>query len=54
MGVVDPGQLSTDLTGGAGRDPEDAAGMVLWAAGLPDDDLNGRVLDLRAWKAATR
>lgn len=54
VGVVDPGQLSTDLTGGAGRDPEDAAEMVLWAAGLPDADLNGQVLDLRAWKTATQ
>ncbi|PSQ09479.1 short-chain dehydrogenase [Halobacteriales archaeon QS_5_70_15] len=55
VGVLDPGQLSTDLTGnGPGRDPADVAGMVLWAAGLPDEELNGEVLDLRAWKTATR
>ena len=55
VGVVDPGQVSTDLTGnGPGRAPEDVVGMVLWAAGLPDSELNGEVLDLRAWKAATR
>ncbi|MEF8788700.1 MAG: SDR family oxidoreductase [Haloarculaceae archaeon] len=55
VGVVDPGQVSTDLTGnGPGRAPEDVVGMVLWAAGLPDSELNGEVLDLRAWKTATR
>jgi len=55
VGVLDPGQLSTDLTGnGPGRDPADAADMVLWAAGLPDEELDGEVLDLRTWKAATR
>ena len=55
VGILDPGQLSTDLTGnGPGRDPEDVADMVLWAAGLPDEELNGEVLDLRAWKTATR
>jgi NAD(P)-dependent dehydrogenase (short-subunit alcohol dehydrogenase family) len=55
VGILDPGQLSTDLTGnGPGRDPADVADMVLWAAGLPDEELNGEVLDLRAWKTATR
>lgn len=54
VGIVDPGQVSTDLTNRAGRDPADVADVVLWAAGLPDDELNGAVLDFRAWKAATR
>ena len=55
VGVVDPGQVSTDLTGnGPGRAPADVAEMVLWAAGLPGDELDGEVLDLRAWRAATR
>lgn len=54
VGIVDPGQVSTDLTNNAGRDPNDVAEVVLWAAGLPDDELNGAVLDLRAWRAATR
>jgi hypothetical protein len=55
VGILDPGQLSTDLTGnGPGRDPADVAGMVLWAAGLPAAELDGEVLDLRAWKTATR
>lgn len=56
VGVVDPGQLSTELTDHAkGRDPEDVAGIVTWAATeVPAEDLNGEVLDLRAWKKATR
>lgn len=54
VGVVDPGQVSTELTDGTGREPDDAAEMVIWAAGLPAGELNGEVLDLRAWKASTR
>jgi NAD(P)-dependent dehydrogenase (short-subunit alcohol dehydrogenase family) len=54
VGVVDPGQVSTDLTGHVGRDAADVADMVLWAAGLTPEELNGEVLDLRAWKRATR
>lgn len=53
-GVVDPGRLSTDLSGnGAGRDPADVADVVLWAAGLPDDEPDGEALNLRAWRAAS-
>jgi len=56
VGVVDPGQLSTGLTDGArGRDPEDVAGMVVWAATeAPAETLDGEVVDLRAWRKATR
>jgi NAD(P)-dependent dehydrogenase (short-subunit alcohol dehydrogenase family) len=56
VGVVDPGQVSTDLTGnGPGRDPADVADMFHWAAtDAPAEDLDGGVLDLRAWKQATR
>jgi NAD(P)-dependent dehydrogenase (short-subunit alcohol dehydrogenase family) len=56
VGVVDPGQLSTKLTGdGPGRDPEEVADMFHWAAvEAPAGDLDGEVLDLRAWKKATR
>ena len=56
VGVVDPGQLSTKLTGdGPGRDPEEVADMFHWAAvEAPAEDLDGEVLDLRAWKKATR
>lgn len=54
VGVVDPGQVSTDLTDGMqGRDPADVAPMFRWAA-TEAEDLDGAVLTLRDWKAATR
>jgi NAD(P)-dependent dehydrogenase (short-subunit alcohol dehydrogenase family) len=55
VGVVDPGQVGTDLTGGQGRDPADVAPMFRWAATeAPAGDLDGGVLDLKGWKQATR
>jgi NAD(P)-dependent dehydrogenase (short-subunit alcohol dehydrogenase family) len=56
VGVVDPGQVSTALTdNGPGRAPEDVAEMFVWAASeAPRAELDGEVLNLRAWKAATR
>ncbi|WP_224334285.1 SDR family NAD(P)-dependent oxidoreductase [Haloprofundus halobius] len=55
VGVVDPGLVATDLTGGRGRDPDDAAAMFVWAATDADAaDLDGEILDLRAWETATR
>ncbi|MFB6083518.1 MAG: SDR family NAD(P)-dependent oxidoreductase [Halorientalis sp.] len=55
VGVVDPGVVATDLTGGQGRDPDEVAPMFRWAAtDAPADDLDGGVLDLQAWKRATR
>ncbi|MFC6835153.1 SDR family NAD(P)-dependent oxidoreductase [Halomarina ordinaria] len=55
VGVVDPGTVDTDLTGGVGRDPDDVAGLFHWAAAdAPTEDLDGGVLDLKAWKRATR
>ena len=51
LGVVDPGQVATDLTNGQGRDPEDAADQFLWAARDADPDtVDGAVLDRRAWR----
>ncbi|WP_256687229.1 SDR family oxidoreductase [Halococcus qingdaonensis] len=55
VGLLDLGQVATDLAGEAGRDPADIAGMFVWAATEADDDeLDGSVLDLRAWRQATR
>ncbi|MDS0294335.1 SDR family NAD(P)-dependent oxidoreductase [Halogeometricum luteum] len=55
VGVVDPGLVATDLSGGAGRDPAEVAQMFVWAAAeLDRSDLDGARLDLRAWKDATR
>ncbi|MFC7175992.1 SDR family oxidoreductase [Halosegnis marinus] len=54
VGVVDPGQVTSDLTNGMqGRDPADVAPMFRWAA-TAADDLDGNVLTLRDWKSATR
>ena len=55
VGIVDPGLVATDVTGGQGRDAEDVAPMFLWAAtDCPSEDLDGEIVDLRAWKQATR
>jgi 3-oxoacyl-[acyl-carrier protein] reductase len=55
VGVVDPGQVSTELTGeGPGRDPAEVADLFHWAATeAPAEELDGGVLDLRGWKQAT-
>jgi len=56
VGVLDLGQLSTELTNHAkGRDPDDVAPMFWWAATEADaETVDGEVVDLRAWKKATR
>jgi NAD(P)-dependent dehydrogenase (short-subunit alcohol dehydrogenase family) len=55
VGIVEPGQVATSLTGGQGRDPEDVAEMFLWAVtDAPADAVDGAVVDLKSWKQATR
>ena len=55
VGVVDPGVVATELTGGQGRDPADVVGLFEWAATEVDaEDLNGERLGLADWKKATR
>lgn len=55
VGVVDPGAVATDLTGGVGRPPDEAADQFRWAAtDAPAEDLDGRVLDREEWERATR
>jgi NAD(P)-dependent dehydrogenase (short-subunit alcohol dehydrogenase family) len=55
VGVVDPGLVATDVTGGQGREADDVAPMFLWAAtDCPAEDLDGEIIDLRTWKKATR
>jgi NAD(P)-dependent dehydrogenase (short-subunit alcohol dehydrogenase family) len=53
VAVVDPGYVATDISGGKGRDPDDVAPMFVWAA-AGAEDVDGELLDLRTWKAATR
>jgi 3-oxoacyl-[acyl-carrier protein] reductase len=53
--VVDPGVVATELTGDKGRDPDSVAGQFLWAAtDAPAAEIDGEVVDLRTWRAATR
>ncbi len=56
VGIVDPGQVTTELTDGAtGRDPADVAPLFRWAAvEAPAEELDGSVLGLREWRQATR
>ena len=55
VGVVDPGQVATGLAGEQGRDPEEIAEMFVWAATeIEPDELDGEIVDLRAWRQATR
>ncbi|MFB6210017.1 MAG: SDR family oxidoreductase [Halobacteriales archaeon] len=55
VGIVDPGQIATELTGEQGRrGPEDAAEMLVWAAGLPADELDGEVVNLKQFMQAQR
>lgn len=54
VGCVDPGVVATDLTGGQGREPADAADLIFWAATEAEpDELDGEILDLKDWKRAT-
>lgn len=54
VGCLDPGQVATELSGPAGRDPDEIAPMFRWAAGLSPEELNSETLGLREWKRATR
>ena len=55
VGCVDPGVVATRLSGDGGRDPDEVAPMFRWAATEADAErLDGSVLDLRAWRSATR
>jgi len=53
VAVVDPGYVATDLSGDKGRAPDEIAPMFVWAA-RDAEDVDGEILDLRAWKRATR
>ena len=44
VGIVDPGTVATDLTGGTGMDPERAAPLVVWALDEADADTVDRAV----------
>jgi len=55
VGVVDPGVVASELTGGQGRDPADVVGLFRWAAtAVEAGELNGERVGLAEWKRATR
>jgi NAD(P)-dependent dehydrogenase (short-subunit alcohol dehydrogenase family) len=55
VGIVDPGQVGTELTGGQGHDPGDVAGQFLWALSeAAPEDVDGEVIDRKAWRTAQR
>lgn len=55
VGVLRIGRVATDLSGGEGRDPEAIAEMFVWAVRECDaDELDGGVVDVKTWVAATR
>ena len=54
VGRVDPGRTATELTGGEGHDPADAAELCYWAATAVDpDELDGALLTRAEWRRAT-
>jgi len=54
VGVVDPGRVATDLSGGEGHDPADVAQQFLWAATeAPSEELDGEVVDRGDWRRAS-
>ncbi|MXR50810.1 SDR family NAD(P)-dependent oxidoreductase [Halovenus sp. WSH3] len=55
VGVVDPGQVATELSGERGHDPEDVAAQFIWAATeAPAELLDGEVVDRKQWRKETR
>ena len=54
VGIVDPGQVSTELTGADAYDPADVAPQFKWAAtDAPADAVDGEVVDRGDWRKAT-
>ena len=56
VGVVDPGQVQTDLTEKEfGRTPDEVAGLYVWAAReAPTETIDGAVTGIKEWLQATR
>ncbi len=56
VGVIDPGQVQTELTEkDYGREPADVAPLYVWAArNAPAETIDGSVTGIKAWLHATR
>jgi 3-oxoacyl-[acyl-carrier protein] reductase len=54
VGVVDPGQVATDLSGERGHNPADVAPQFRWAlAEAPADLVDGEIIDRGDWRSQT-
>ena len=54
VGIIDPGQVSTELTGADAYDPDDVAPQFVWAATeAPVETVDGEVVDRGDWRKAT-
>jgi len=54
VGVIDPGQVATDLSGARGHDPADVAPQFRWAlSDAPADLVDGEIIDRGDWRSAT-
>jgi len=54
VGVVDPGQVATDLSGDRGHDPADVAPQFRWAlAEAPAELVDGEIIDRGDWRSHT-
>ena len=54
VGVIDPGQVATDLSGDRGHDPADVAPQFHWAlTDAPADAVDGEILDRGDWRSQT-
>ncbi|WP_227374332.1 SDR family NAD(P)-dependent oxidoreductase [Haladaptatus halobius] len=49
---VDPGTVATGMTDGEGRDPEDVAGLFVWAA-TEATEIDGDIVGVKRWRRAT-
>ncbi len=50
---IDPGVVGTEMMDGKGRDPDDVAGLFVWAA-TDAEGVNGDIVGLKQWRQATR
>jgi NAD(P)-dependent dehydrogenase (short-subunit alcohol dehydrogenase family) len=54
VGVVDPGQVATDLSGDRGHDPADVAPQFRWTlAEAPAELVDGEIIDRGDWRSNT-
>jgi 3-oxoacyl-[acyl-carrier protein] reductase len=54
VGIIDPGQVATDLSGDRGHNPADVAPQFRWAlAEAPAEAIDGEIIDRGDWRSHT-